>query len=238
MTQLSGIVEQAYSIFKRQRPLTDGVCDCCMYEDVKARLLDWAPRDIPEYDLRDWYFAASDIPFPLATIRWFLPRILDGLACGQDLATVGEEVTLKRLGDAGFPDNFTGAEVDIVQRFALAMIEERILLPVDPDDAAWKLDTLLCMFALGNIDLQPLLRRLDEVPIETFMDAFGSERMVIEIGFTAFWKPGPARDAALAWFHSEKMTDRLLNFACGDTGSEAQRATAFRVYDYAEHPRA
>lgn len=237
MTPLREIVEEAYVLFKRQRPLTDGVCDCCMYDDVKERLLDWAPCDIPEYDLRDWYFAASDVPFPLATIRWFLPRIMDGLASGQDLASVGEEVALKRLGDAGFPGNFTEAEVEIVQRFALAMIEEKILTPRMPGDAGWQLDTLLCLLSLGGIDLLPVLVQLDEVPVEAFIDGLGSERIVIEIGFTAFWEPGPAREAALEWFHSEKMAERLLNFACGEAGSDAQRAIAFRVYDHVVNAR-
>lgn len=232
ISELAGIVDEAYRVFKRQRPTGDGVCECCMYPEVKARLLDWQPNEIPNYDLRDWYFAASDIPFPINVIRWFLPRILDGLARQEDMASVGEEILLQRLGMAGFPDAFTDAELDVVNRFSMAFLETFL----QPEKRPFDLDVLLCMFALGKVDLMPLVDRLDAAPIDVLIDSMREGDMAMEIGFTAFWESGPAKDAALAWFTSERTVERLMAFASGTEGTDAQRKAAWGLAERAlEH---
>ena len=203
-----------------------------MYPEVKERLLDWKPSEIPNYDLRDWYFAASDIPFPVNVIRWFLPRILDGLARQEDMAAVGEEIVLQRLGMAGFPEAFTDSEVNVVNRFAVTFLEAFLRSGKRPFD----LDVLLCMFALGRVDLPPLVDCLDAAPIDVVIDSMRAGDMAIEIGFTAFWESGPAKDAALAWFTSERTVERLMAFASGTDGTDAQRKTAWGLAERAlEH---
>lgn len=127
ISELLDIVEEAYRVFKRPRPAADGVCECCMYPDVKARLLDWEPREIPNYAIRDWFFAASNTPFPRNVIRWFLPRILEELARGEDMAADGEEIVLQRLGMAGAPGRFTDTEVDVVNRFTASYLDELLV---------------------------------------------------------------------------------------------------------------
>ena len=201
-----------------------------MYPDVKARLLDWEPREIPNHDIRDWYFAAvSDMSFPINVIRWFLPRILDGLARHEDMAAVGEEILLQRVGMAGFPDTFTDAEVDLVNRFAAGYLEAILTGEEKPLD----LDTALCMFALGGVDLTPLVERLDAAPVDQLVDAMRQGRLAIEIGFTAFWESGPVKDAALGWFTSERTIERLMTFGSGAEGTPEQRAAAWALAERA-----
>lgn len=225
ISELPDIVEEAYRVFKRPRPAADGVCECCMYPDVKARLLDWEPREIPNYAIRDWFFAASNTPFPLNVIRWFLPRILEGLARSEDMAAVGEEVLLHRLGMAGFPEMFTEPKIKVVDRFAMTYLEAVLAGAQKPLD----LDTTLCMFALGGIDLTPLIERLDSAPIDAVIDSMRERSIGIEIGFTAFWESGPAKDVALGWFASDWTIERLMAFAAGTAGTEDQCKAAWAL---------
>lgn len=225
ISELPDIVEEAYRVFKRPRPAGDGVCECCMYPDVKARLLDWEPREIPNHDIRDWFFAASNTPFPLDVIRWFLPRILEGLARGEDMAAVGEEIVLQRLGMAGFPGRFTDTEVDVVNRFTAAYLDELLA----SGSLRLDLDTAFCMFALGNVDLTLLIERLNAAPIEALIDVMREGDISVEIGFTAFWETGPAKDAAMAWFTSERTVERFMAFGSGTDGTEQQRKAAWSL---------
>lgn len=204
-----------------------------MYPDVKARLMDWEPCEIPNHDIRDWYFAAvSDVSFPVNIIRWFLPRILEGLARHEDMAAVGEEVLLHRLGMAGFPGMFTDPEVDLVNRFAVAYLGAVLAGEKKPLD----LDTALCMFALGGVDLAPLIARADAAPTDLLVDSMRDGRIAVGIGFTAFWESGPAKEAALGWFTSERTVERLMAFASGTGGTEEQRRTAWALAERAlEH---
>ena len=201
-----------------------------MYPEVKARLLDWEPGEIPNHDIRDWYFAAVfDVSFPINVIRWFLPRILEGLARHEDMAATGEEVLLQRLGMAGFPGTFTDPEIDLVNRFAAAYLEAVL----GEEEKSLDLDTALCMFALGGVDLAPLLARVDAAPTDLLVNSMREGRMAIEIGFTAFWVSGLAKDAALGWFTSDRTVERLIAFASGTGCSEEQREAAWGLAERA-----
>lgn len=221
---LAPLVEEAYRLFKRPAPPGDGVCECCMEPEIKARFLQWPVRDIPLHDLRDWYFAAPEVPFPIVTMRWLLPRILDGLARGEELASVGHEVVLHRLTSAGFPDDWKDDEVELINRFGAALAEA-VASGRYGGDRFMELDECLCMLALGGIGLAPVFKRLDTVDPGHLARSVG---YLGEIAGDAFWPDAPEqRDAALAWFYSEAMANRLMTYGVGD-GPEELRNDALR----------
>ncbi len=58
---------------------------------IEADFLKRAARDLPDAYVRDWFFAAYDSGITHAHVAWFLPRVLEMLAAGKDVAIVGNE---------------------------------------------------------------------------------------------------------------------------------------------------
>lgn len=221
---LKAIVDEAYRLFERPPPPDDGVCNCCVEPDFKARFLKWPVREIPLGDMREWYFAATVTPMPMVTMRWIAPRILDGLARGEHMAAVGDEVVLERLALAGFPDDWLDLEVELIDRFgaafAAALVEGGF-----GDRPEMDLDECLCMLARGGIAMIPVLARLDRTDTGNLARAIGCME---EVGWNAFWDDAPARDVVLGWFHTDSMLERLLAYGAGD-GPGNLRDQALRV---------
>ena len=231
--KLSALIEEGYRLFERPRPTGLGVCvRCCMYPEIEARILDWQVAEIPLEDLRDWYFAASDSPFPRNVMRWFLPRILDLLAQRADLASVGTEVVLFRLRDSGFPDGWTEAEVDFMTRFAEALVMQ-VARDGGGDERlpAHSLDEVLCMFGMGGVDLGPALARLQALPDAELVRALAPDwgHPGHDIWVNAFWEGGPAKDSFFGWLTSRAMLDRMMIHGSGDAGTPETREKAWHI---------
>lgn len=234
--EIRALTDEGYRLFKRQRPSGHGCCiNCCMYPDVEARLLQWPQHEIPLYDLNDWYFAAAaSSPFPRPVIGWFLPRILELIAEGAELAAVGNEVVLMRLGDSGFPDEWPDDAVDHMRRFAKAIIGRCVPGHGDRAKLPYGLDEALCMFGMGGVDLGPALADLDARPTADLAAAFDKDwaHPGRDIWVNPFWDIGPTRDAVYGWLTSQQMCDRML--AHGVSSDEGTRQTRMAALHVAE----
>ena len=232
---LDALVEEAYALFKAPRPLVHGCCvGCCMYEDVEARFLDWPVREIPLDDIRDWYFAAADIPFPRPTIKWILPRLLELLARGHELAPVGNEVILQRLRNSGFPEDWPAPAPEFMARYAAALAEAVARAPEHMQPTSLPgptLDQTLCMFGNGGIDLAPAIAALDALPTEMLVAALERdwEWTYDRVPVNTFWDSGPAKDLVLGWYTSDAMLNRMIRYGTESPEDSPGRDLALHV---------
>lgn len=224
---LNALVEEAYALFKRPRPTDLGVCDCCMSSKVMKRFLAWPVREIPLSDMREWYDGAADPDgMPAATLRWLAPRILELFATGEEVARVATEVVLKRFAYAGFPDSWTEAEVDLVERYCTAFLRAYLADPIFRAKCEDDLDTYLCALTASGIDAGPLIAVLDGADTADIVAATGSMHQLL---WTAFWDHSPQRKQIQQWYLSDAFLERLLNFADGDAGTETLRQDALKL---------
>ncbi|MEM6905940.1 MAG: hypothetical protein AAF568_08610 [Pseudomonadota bacterium] len=226
---LAALIEEAYEVFKRPRPTDLGVCDCCMDPKIMDRFLDWPVRQIPVGDLRDWYFGAADLKgMPQATLRWLAPRILELFAKGEDIASVGPEVVLQRFAYAGFPDAWTRAEVDVVERYATEFLRCFLAYPAFRARCEGDLDTYLCALMASGIRANGLIEVLDTAQTADIVAATGEMHQLF---WDAFWEHSPARRQLQSWYLSEAFLDRLMRFADCETAPEALRHGALKIGD-------
>lgn len=208
---LTAAIAGAWQAFDLPAPLTTGVCQgCCMDPQIEADFLRKAARDLPSDYIRDWYFAAYDEGLRHAHVAWFLPRVMEMLAAGEDVAAVGNQVALGRLPLTGFPDRWPERQAQAVQGFALAYFDA--LIHGDLPPAQLDLDGTLCMFGEGGVDLAPLLALLDDLPDADLVDLLHAAWVYCghgRIGFDAFWSREPARSLAWAWYTSDALRDRM-----------------------------
>ncbi len=196
-------VERAYRLFARPAPPDLGVCTaCCMDPAVERAMLMKAPRDLTVEEVREWLAAAFSDGLGRAQVEWILPRILDLLAEGAEVATGGNEVALARLGRLGFPEGWSEAEAAAVRDLCLLALEHHIR-----SDTRAPLDDMLCMVAAGGLDLAPFLARLDALPDDVLArllhDDWGGRRG-LRIWRTPFWDGLPARQAVWGWYVAQE----------------------------------
>lgn len=208
---LTAAIDEAWRAFDIPAPATTGVCqNCCMDPAIEADFLKRPARELPLEYVRDWYFAAFADDIGHNHVAWFLPRVMQLLADGQEVASVGDEVAFTRLPRTGFPDRWPERQVAAIDRFALAYLEAK--LAADPPMGWGDLDRLLCMFGEGGIDIVPLLRRLDAQPdgdlaLLLYRSWFHAESG--SIPFDAFWSREPARSQAWDWYTSAALLRRM-----------------------------
>lgn len=217
---LTAAIDEAWQVFDIPAPATTGVCEhCCMEPEIEADFLKQKARYLPLDYVRDWYFAAFTDQIGHDHVAWFLPRVMEMLAQGETIATVGHEVVFQRLPRTGFPDRWPPDEVAAVQGFAeaffAALLDNRIP-EADPDVDSW-----LCMFGQGGVDIVPLLRLMDALPDDLLADklhrmwwhgGWGS------ISLDAFWDDRPAKSLAWNWYTSAHLLARMERAALA--GSE------------------
>ncbi|WP_171130522.1 MULTISPECIES: hypothetical protein [unclassified Ruegeria] len=215
---MAACIEDAYTVFKRPKPTALEVCEqCCMYPEIEADFFTPDIRALPLHYVNDWFFAASDPQVSLALSRYLLPRVIELLAQGHEVANVGIEVSLMRFA-TGLPDRWTPPEVDVITRFTLLFLDSH--KPGGRNAQDCYLDDILCMFASAGHDPDPMLRHLwqwDDA------DLFGrlAQDWNISGGFpsiwsTAFWPenewslPGQADRArqVAEWYRSPEMMER------------------------------
>jgi hypothetical protein len=208
---LKATVEAAWRVFDIPAPATTGVCvRCCMDYDIEKDFLKRRARDLPESYVKDWYFAAFADDIAHDHVAWFLPRVMEMLAAGAEVAMVGQEVAFARLPRAGFPDDWTLAEIASVTQFASDYFAA--FLAGEIPRRYLDIDSTLCMFANGGLPVAPLLAQLDALPDAVLIDllyrewVFPNAKRVSE---TAFWDKGPAQAAVQAWFRSDTLKNRL-----------------------------
>lgn len=212
------IVEAAYEAFKSPVPSETGVCvRCCMDPQIEADFFNPPIRDLPLHYLQDWYSGAYDPhkEVPRSTWIYLLPRILEFLALGEDLAWVGEEVIFHRYR-TGDPERWDAGQWEVLDTFRWLYLDRAIAgggLPGYLDDS-------LCMLAAGGWAMEDLLAQLDQAD-----DGVLAERLYRDwcpvphktgkIWITAFWE-SPNRSRAYAYYTSQALYDRMEALALSD----------------------
>lgn len=208
---LKAAIDEAWQVFDIPAPATTGVCEhCCMDPKIEADFLRRPARDLSLDYVRDWYFAAFTDDISHNHVAWFLPRVMELLADGEDVAIVGNETAFSRLPLTGFPDRWPERQVAAINRFALAFLEMK--LATDPPMGWADLDCLLCMFGEGLIDIGPLLRRLEALSdddLAALLHRTWFHSQIGSIPFDAFWSREPAKSMAWNWYTSAALLARM-----------------------------
>lgn len=231
---LTAAIAQAWRAYDLPAPADTGVCrNCCMDPRIEADFLRHLARELSSGHVRDWYSAASDDSIRHAHVAWFLPRVMEMLARGEVVATVGIEVVFARLPLTGFPDRWPERQVQALQGFALAWFDA--LIHGDLPKSTTNIDSALCMFGEGGVDIAPLLGLLDELSDAELTDLLHGLWVHGDVGriwFTAFWSREPARSLAWGWYTSEDLRDRM------ELAAYSGQDKAFAVHDAIMRARA
>jgi hypothetical protein len=208
---LKAAIDEAWRVFDIPAPATTGACEhCCMDPTIEADFLKRPARELPLDYVRDWYFAAFTDAISHNHIAWFLARVMELLADGREIASVGDEVAFQRLPLTGFPDLWPERQVASINRFALAFLEMK--LTANPPLGWGQLDYLLCMFGEGGIGIGPLLRRLDALSDDDLAALLHRTWIYAHAGsipFDAFWSREPAKSLAWSWYTSVSLMQRM-----------------------------
>lgn len=224
---LTAAIDAAWRVFDMPAPATTGVCQhCCMEPEIEADFLKRTARDLPAHYVRDWYEGAYDASIQHDHVAWFLPRVMEMLAAGDEVTQIGNEVAFARLPLTGFPDRWPEGEVRAVRDFAQAYFNA--LIHSDLPRTAHDIDTALCMFGKARLDLAPFLTLLDRLPDAKLVENL--KRLWVwngkgRVWFTAFWDREPERAVAWNWYTSEALRDRM------ELAGHAGHDGAYAVHD-------
>jgi hypothetical protein len=148
----------AFRSYESPKTLLDVCTGCCMDEKLEKEM-----RKLPLASLYRNHFyqyndSAKSAVQPADEIKYFIPRMFELLCEGVDLHH-STELYLDRVGRCP-AESFTNAERSALDNFALAFFEDG--LKEMPDCAAPRFMrenafTILLMFDIGGIDIDPLL---------------------------------------------------------------------------------
>ena len=157
---LRGAVDAAYAAFGHHRAPTQmlDVCiACCMDEALEREMRRMPLRQVTVRHFYEYNSSAKSSEQPADELLYFLPRMLELLAQGEELHH-STELYLDRLGNCP-ADALSPKERAAVDAFALAFFHEGLGhtgRERSPFDGANAFDILL-MFHKGGVDVQPLL---------------------------------------------------------------------------------
>ena len=226
---LFDIIEDAYRVFAYPKPKSIEVCEgCCMDAAVEADFFNPPIRELPLSYVQDWYFAAYQ-PSGIAKETWayLLPRILEILAAGQEVSSIGIEVSLSRF-QTGNPEHWSAREWDVIDRFQRGFLKQKI----GPDEDY--LDDVVCMFALAGWAVEDLVKQVSTAPDAALARRFWNDwcRYVVpgreDVWITAFWE-GHGRSTAYNFYTSPDLHDRMLRLALGKLTEPELGEKAFAV---------
>ncbi len=102
LAALQAVVESLYHRLPPFLPPTATACLCglCMTAQSLAQMVATPVREIPADLLRDYIESAHGVPENPDDLRALLPRILDLMVQGTDIAGMGGQTELRRFGDA------------------------------------------------------------------------------------------------------------------------------------------
>ena len=199
------LIQRAYHVFK-QAPTEHGVCNCCMYPEIRNDFFNHDQENLPFDYLRDWFFAAADIPLNKSSWRFVLPRTLETLASGQDPSSTGIEVSLNRF-ETGNPENWSSQEWAILDEFQRLYLDQANLIYDD------FLDDVICMFATAGWKAENLFTQILEWPTEKIVNKFWHDWCNCRnpsIWITAFWDD---ESIPMKFYTSKQLIDRISNYA-------------------------
>lgn len=152
---VDAVIADAYKVFGRYRAPTVQLdaCPCCMCPTLEEQMRKLPLRRLTREHFYEYNTAAKGEVQPVWEVLYFLPRLLELIAHGEDVHH-STELYLDRVGRCP-PQTFNEAEREVLNRFAinyfaghLASRDQRPL-----EDAL----TVLLMFHIGGFDLPPLL---------------------------------------------------------------------------------
>ena len=230
-TDLQTLAQEGYERFRAPTPRSLAVCTfCCMKPEVERRILSRMPRDIPLDEIQEWYGAAFGADDSADAVRWLLPRILELLAAGNLLRRGGNEVVFDRIALSGYPNGWSDAEAAFLERFCATLAAAVVMKPESLPELE-SLDECLCMIALGGIAMSPVLAALDQCPVSAVARALAPDGFPAYLGWNNYWPSGPSCDAAMAWYTSDAMLDRMIALGDDESVADDDRACAWIVAD-------
>ncbi|MDR7125856.1 hypothetical protein [Pseudotabrizicola sp. 4114] len=126
LAPLQVVVESLYHHLPPQMPPMMEVCLCniCMLPAQLAQMIATPVRDMPAALVREYIDSAHGVPANPDDLRAILPRILDLMARGDDISTLGTHTELRRFGDARavHPDLFDPHTLALLDDFARLML--------------------------------------------------------------------------------------------------------------------
>jgi hypothetical protein len=153
---MKAVIEDAYKVFGRYRtpsaPL-DACTHCCMSAELERQMRELSLRKLTPLHFYEYNSAAKSEVQPAQEVLYFLPRMLELIAQGEEVHH-SLELYLDRVGRCP-PGSLEVTERAVLNRFALAYFANhlavtRAQLLEDPL-------AVLLMFHIGGLDVQPLL---------------------------------------------------------------------------------
>lgn len=157
---LRTVVDAAYAAFQHHeapKSTLDVCLDCCMDEALEREMRRLPLHQVTTRHVYEYNSSAKSPEQPPEELLYFLPRMLELLAQGEELHH-SPELYLDRLGNCP-AEALSREERAAVDAFALAFFREglgRTGREPSPFDGANAFDILL-MFHKGGVDVQPLL---------------------------------------------------------------------------------
>lgn len=228
--EFAELIAEAYRVFAAPKPAETGVCKgCCMDPSIEADFLVPDIADLPLHYLQDWYFAAVSDAFGQPIWRYLLPRVLEVLASGEELAYVGLEVSLNRFptGDAA---RWKSEEWGVIDRFRHMYLDRAVRHGEDC------LDDVLCMFGIAGWPLADLFAQVLDVPADALAEKLWRDWCIgrPSIWITAFWDNGGNSDA-FAFYTSPELYWRMADLAFDEQTPPELAEKALAVAGVIEH---
>lgn len=208
---LKAAIDEAWRVFDIPAPVDLGVCTfCCMAPVEAIKMVQTRAKDLTVAQINNWYGSAFASEPTKAQVAWLLPRVMEIIAEGGEIASFGNEVAFKRLPLSGFPQRWTQEEVRAVEAFAHAAFDAFVTKRITTEFLDF--DGWLCMFSFSGIPLEPFLTRLDDLPDNLLFEhlrrgPFHPSRNTVN--FTPFWLDSPQRNLVRGWYTSNAMLERL-----------------------------
>lgn len=209
-SELREIIEQAYPIYAVPAPASIGVCTaCCMDPGFARQMLGTPVKQMTLEQIQEWYDAAKQSDLPRSFIYWLLPRTMDFLAQGKDVAGVGNEIAFQHFTETTRVPSWQEPQKALFLAFSCALMEARLDQPLP------EFDENLCMIAKSGIEMQIVLDRLTQAhPLRLAKAVLAESSFGLTLlGRDAFWTDGPAREAVRNWTQDAGIADRLMQWA-------------------------
>ncbi len=178
------LIQKAYKVFDQASPKDLGVCDCCMYPEIRKDFSNHKQNKLPLNYVNDWFFAAADDPLDKSIWCFLLPRVLEILASGEDPSTTAIEVSLNRFrtGDA---NNWSEKEWEVLDKFQRLFLSR---FDLRPDEC---LDDIICMFASAGWPTEELFSQILNLPTDVLVTKLWDDWCNFanpSIWITTFWE--------------------------------------------------
>jgi hypothetical protein len=194
MTELETSIEFLYEVFARySRPGTIDVCACCTEPEATSHLTLRSLRELRFEDLADYSFSAMTTQGSLDDFRYFLPRLLEGIA--EEKYSYNPEILFGKLSYANWI-TWKADEVKAVRTYLQALwITGLTSFPIEnrlPE--FFEIEVLLASIAQTGEALEPYLqvwsdtktKEADQHLIQ-FVTMFGGEFSDGRTLHGAFW---------------------------------------------------